>query len=231
MTIKKTLKILNKTINEKDSQNQSIELNLTLPNSYNSENIQIKSNYLIYRALKKQQVNQRQGTTNTKTRSEVKGGGRKPWKQKGTGRARAGSTRSPLWRGGGVIFGPKPKTFKQKMNQKEWQLCLKLLLINKYKNITVIDFSKLNFSKTKEILSLIESFIPTPFRRVLIITPKFNKDFYRVTKNLKHIQLLQANCLNIQDVLIAQHILVSKETLKIIEETYNGLGIKKISEY
>lgn len=231
MTIKKTLKILNKTINEKDSQNQSIELNLTLPNSYHSENIQIKSNYLIYRALKKQQFNQRQGTTNTKTRSEVKGGGRKPWKQKGTGRARAGSTRSPLWRGGGVIFGPKPKNFKQKMNQKEWQLCLKLLLINKSKNITVIDFSNLNFSKTKGILNLIESFIPTPFRKVLIITPECNKDFYRVTKNLKNIQLLQANCLNIRDVLIAQHILVSKETLKIIEETYNGIGSKKISEY
>jgi large subunit ribosomal protein L4 len=231
MTIKKTIKILNKTINEKDSQNQSIELNLTLPNSYNSENIQIKSNYLIYRALKKQQFNQRQGTINTKTRSEVRGGGRKPWKQKGTGRARAGSTRSPLWRGGGVIFGPKPKKFKQKMNQKEWQLCLKLLLINKSKNITVIEFSNKNFSKTKDILNLIENFIPTPFRRVLIITPEFNKDFYRVTKNLKNIQLLQANCLNIRDILIAQHILVSKETLKIIEETYNGLCSKKISEY
>lgn len=222
MTIKKTLKILNKTINEENSQNQLIELNLSLPNSYNSENIQIKSNYLIYRALKRQQLNQRQGTTNTKTRSEVKGGGRKPWKQKGTGRARAGSTRSPLWRGGGVIFGPKPKKFKQKMNQKEWQLCLKLLLINKSNNINVIEFSNLNTLKTKDILKSIKNCIPAPFKKILIITPEFNKEFNRVTKNLKNIQVLQANCLNIRDILLAQHILVSKEALKTIEETYNG---------
>ena len=221
MTIKKTLEFLNKSIDEKYSENQPVSLNLTIPNSYNSDTIQIKSNYLIHRALRKQQFNQRQGTTSTKTRSEVKGGGRKPWKQKGTGRARAGSIRSPLWRGGGVTFGPKPRTFKQKINRKEWRLSLKLLLINKFKNICIVKLSDLKIDKTKNVLISLKNFIPISFEKVLLIIPKFNKDFIRVTKNIKNIQVLPANCLNTQDILMAHHIFVCQESLKIIEETYN----------
>ena len=94
-------------------------------------------NYLIHRDILRHQLSQKQGTVSTKTRSEVRGGGKKPWQQKGTGRARAGSSRSPLWRGGGVIFGPKPKTTKLKLNKKERKSALQTLLYNKRKNINM----------------------------------------------------------------------------------------------
>merc|ERR1712232_1380828 len=94
-------------------------------------------NYLIHRDILRQQISQKQGTVSTKTRSEVRGGGKKPWQQKGTGRARAGSSRSPLWRGGGVIFGPKPKMTVLKLNKKERKLAVQTLLYNKRNNISV----------------------------------------------------------------------------------------------
>jgi len=96
-------------------------------------------NYLIHKDIVRQQIQQKQGTVSTKTRSEVRGGGRKPWRQKGTGRARAGSNRSPLWKGGGVIFGPKPRTISLKLNKKERVLSLQTLLYNKRNIISVID--------------------------------------------------------------------------------------------
>merc|ERR1712232_965806 len=96
-------------------------------------------NYLIHKDIVRQQIQQKQGTVSTKTRSEVRGGGRKPWRQKGTGRARAGSNRSPLWKGGGVIFGPKPKTIVKKLNKKERNLALQTLLYNKRNSILIID--------------------------------------------------------------------------------------------
>ncbi len=95
-------------------------------------------NYLIHRDILRHQLSQKQGTVSTKTRSEVRGGGKKPWQQKGTGRARAGSNRSPLWRGGGVTFGPKPRTINLKLNKKERNLALQTLLYNKRNNISVI---------------------------------------------------------------------------------------------
>merc|ERR1712153_281954 len=97
------------------------------------------ANYLIHKDILRHQISKKQGTASTKTRSEVRGGGRKPWKQKGTGRARAGSNRSPLWKGGGVIFGPKPKTMQHKLNKKEFQLALRTLLYNKKNNLFVFD--------------------------------------------------------------------------------------------
>ena len=223
MTISKIINFSIKTLDEQKSKEESITLNLSLPESYISPIIQDKSNYLVYRALQAQYTNQRQGTTNTKTRAEVRGGGRKPWKQKGTGRARAGSNRSPLWRGGGVTFGPKPKNYNQKINKKEWRLSLRLLLLNKQNNITVIETSHFKFIKTKDIIKYIGDLINNPSERIVIIVPKFEENMTRVTKNLKNIKLLQANCLNIKDILIAKHILIYKESLKIIEETYNNV--------
>ena len=96
-------------------------------------------NYLVHKDILRHQISKKQGTVSTKTRSEVRGGGRKPWKQKGTGRARAGSNRSPLWKGGGVIFGPKPKTTVLKLNKKERKLALQTLLYNKRNNVLIID--------------------------------------------------------------------------------------------
>ena len=96
------------------------------------------SNYLIHKDILRHQLSQKQGTVSTKTRSEVRGGGKKPWRQKGTGRARAGSSRSPLWKGGGVTFGPKPKTINLKLNKKERNLALQTLFYNKRNNISII---------------------------------------------------------------------------------------------
>jgi large subunit ribosomal protein L4 len=215
MSIHKKLQFLD------HSTNSLTSLTLVIPDSYDSENLQKKSNYLIHRVFKVQQANQRQGTANTKTRAEVKGGGRKPWKQKGTGRARAGSTRSPLWRGGGVVFGPKRKKFKQKINRKEWQLSLKLLLINKQSNISVIQFKPDEFFKTNKIYNYFETFISKLNDKILIIVPTLNNNLIRVTKNINNVKILQANCLNIRDILVAKKILISNESLKIIEEVYN----------
>merc|ERR1712238_556369 len=101
--------------------------------------LETSGNYLIHKDITRQQIQKKQGTVSTKTRGEVRGGGRKPWRQKGTGRARAGSNRSPLWKGGGVIFGPKPKFTRLKLNRKEKQLSLQTLLYSKRNNISVID--------------------------------------------------------------------------------------------
>jgi large subunit ribosomal protein L4 len=223
MTINKIIKFSIKGLEKQKLKEESISLNLNIPKSYNPIIIKEKSNYLVYRALQAQQTNQRQGTTSTKTRAEVRGGGRKPWKQKGTGRARAGSTRSPLWRGGGVTFGPKPKNYNQKINRKEWRLSLRLLLLNKQNNITIIQADTLELMKTKDIIKYIENLGNKSSDKILIIVPKFEKSMTRVTRNLKNIKVLEANCLNIKDILITEHIFIYKESLKIIEETYNNV--------
>jgi large subunit ribosomal protein L4 len=205
-----------------ESQNESATLNLKVPEYYNSTTIADKSNYVIYRAFQRQSTNERQGTTSTKTRAEVRGGGRKPWKQKGTGRARAGSNRSPLWKGGGVTFGPKPKLYSQKMNRKEWRLSLRLLLLKKQGIISVVDNLNLVSFKTKDLSQTILNLGKNPSEKLVIIVPKIEENLRRASKNLKTIMVLQANCLNIKDLLLTKSILITQESLKIIEETYNN---------
>ena len=122
MTIQKLIKYIPLSITG-NALDSAQELKLSI--------LETKGNYLLHRDLLRHYSSQRQGTTSTKTRSEVQGGGRKPWRQKGTGRARAGSNRSPLWKGGGVVFGPKPKTISLKLNKKERRLALQTLLYNK----------------------------------------------------------------------------------------------------
>lgn len=219
MTITKTIKFPIKDLTNKTKEN-IITLSLKIPQHYESKIN--KSNYLLYRALQTQLTNERQGTSNTKTRAEIQGGGRKPWKQKGTGRARAGSNRSPLWRGGGVVFGPKFKNFSKKINRKEWRLSLRLLLFNKQKNITIIDTIFLDSVKTKNILQYFFKFGVTPSQKIILIIPNYDENLRRATKNLKNVQLLKANCLNIKDILKTEHIFIDKNSLKIIEETYNN---------
>lgn len=205
-----------------ENQKESASLNLSIPEYHNSTNFKDKSNYVIYRAFHAQSTNERQGTACTKTRAEVRGGGRKPWEQKGTGRARAGSNRSPLWKGGGVSFGPKPKIYIQKINKKEWRLGLRLLLLKKQKNITIVDNFDTNLFKTKDLIKVIFNLGLNPVEKTIIIVPKFQENLRRISKNLKNIIILQANCLNIKELLIPKSIIIPKESLKIIEETYNN---------
>ena len=114
--------------------------------------------HIVHRALVRQLNNARQGTASTKTRAEVRGGGRKPWRQKGTGRARAGSIRSPLWRGGGVIFGPKPRDYSTKMNRKERRLALRTAFSARVEDLVVVENfgAELERPKTKEIMAALE---------------------------------------------------------------------------
>jgi len=205
-----------------ETQTGSATLNLMVPEYFNSTTITDKSNYVIHRAFQTQSTNERQGTASTKTRAEVRGGGRKPWKQKGTGRARAGSNRSPLWKGGGVTFGPKPKDYSQKINRKEWRLSLRLLLLKKQENILVVDNFKMDSFKTKDFAKTISDLGKNPLEKTVIVVPQIEDNLRRASKNLKNIRILQANCLNIKDLLLTKSIIIARESLKIIEETYNN---------
>jgi large subunit ribosomal protein L4 len=219
---------INETINfsitnlNGETQTGSATLNLMVPEYVNSTTITDKSNYLIHRAFQTQSTNERQGTASTKTRAEVRGGGRKPWKQKGTGRARAGSNRSPLWKGGGVTFGPKPKDYSQKINRKEWRLSLRLLLFKKQENILVVDNLKMDSFKTKDFAKTISDLGKNPLEKTVIVVPQIEDNLRRASRNLKNIRILQANCLNIKDLILTKSIIIARESLKIIEETYNN---------
>ena len=216
--------IINFSIKNLNGETQSASATLTLmvPEYFNSTTVKDKSNYVIHRAFQTQSTNERQGTASTKTRAEVRGGGRKPWKQKGTGRARAGSNRSPLWKGGGVTFGPKPKDYSQKINRKEWRLSLRLLLLKKQATILVVDNFKIDSFKTKDFAKTLSDLGKNPLEKTVIVVPQIEDNLRRASKNLKNIRILQANCLNIKDLLLTKSIIIARESLKIIEETYNN---------
>lgn len=179
-------------------------------------------NYIIYRAYITQRTNQRQGTVNTLTRAEVKGGGRKPWRQKGTGRARAGSNRSPLWKGGGVSFGPKPKTYNNKLNRKEWQLAVRNLLILKEPRITIIDHDFSSICRTNDFTTLFQACNVDFSNNITVIVPTIGESLFKATRNIKTTNIMRADALNLITLLGSDYLFISKDSLKIIEETYNG---------
>mgnify|MGYP006269476477 CR=1 FL=1 len=181
--------------------------------------------HIVHRALIRQTTNARQGTACTKTRSEVRGGGRKPWRQKGTGRARAGSIRSPLWRGGGVIFGPKPRDYDIKMNRKERRLALRTALYSRVENdlIVVEEFGdKLSKPKTKELVAAIARWGAQPEDKVLLILSEKDEKVYLSARNIANVKLLFANNINIFDVLNASKIVVTTTALAKIQEVYGA---------
>jgi large subunit ribosomal protein L4 len=180
------------------------------------------SNYLIHKDISRHQIQQKQGTVSTKIRSEVRGGGRKPWKQKGTGRARAGSNRSPLWKGGGVIFGPKPKLIKVKLNQKERKLALQTLLYNKRNNISVVDNLEnvLEIPKTRIFFNICKSCGIEINKKLLIIVSEKTKPLKLATQNIKNVELILASNLNTLSLLKAEQILLSPVAINHIKEIY-----------
>ena len=179
-------------------------------------------NYLVHKDLLRHSNSQRQGTVSTKTRSEVRGGGKKPWRQKGTGRARAGSNRSPLWKGGGVIFGPKPKTVSLKLNKKERRLALQTLLYNKKNNILIIENleSELTESKTKNFLKICENCAVNLNQKVLVIVSKKTVPLKLSTQNLKNVELISASNLNTFSLLKAKQIILTPLAINNIKEIY-----------
>jgi large subunit ribosomal protein L4 len=178
---------------------------------------------LIHKIYLTQLKNKRKHTASTKTKSEVRGGGRKPWKQKGTGRARAGSSRSPLWTGGGVSFGPKPHTVSKKANKKERRLAILSALYLKKQQFVFIEDNILNdfkTIKTKNVCQLISTLNIKNDSKLLFITSKPNKKLWLATRNLKNVQITTANCLNIEQLLHANNIILSNTSLELINSTY-----------
>lgn len=178
--------------------------------------------HIVHRALKRQLFNARQGTLATKTRAEVRGGGRKPWRQKGTGRARAGSNRSPLWRGGGIIFGPKPRDFSVKMNRKERRLALRTAFQSRSEDLVVVqDFSdQLPRPKTKELASAMARWGIGSSDKVLLILAEKQEMIYLSARNIPTLRLIQADQLNVFDLLNADRIVITASALTRIEEVY-----------
>ena len=178
------------------------------------------SNYLIHRDILRHQLSQKQGTVSTKTRSEVRGGGKKPWRQKGTGRARAGSNRSPLWKGGGVIFGPKPKTLTLKVNKKERNLALQTLFYNKRNNMIVVPNLELIEPKTKAFYTFCQNGNINLNEKLLVIVSEKILPIKLATQNLKNVELISASNLNTLSLVKAKKILLTTSALNDIKEIY-----------
>jgi len=180
------------------------------------------ASHVVHRALVRQINNARQGNASSKTRSEVRGGGRKPWRQKGTGRARAGSTRSPLFKGGGVIFGPKPRDYSTKMNKKERRLALRTAFQGCAESMIVVkDFdSELTQPKTKEMLSAFDRWGVDTSSKILMIVSEKGDTLNRSVRNVPNIKLIGATNLNIYDILNAETMVVTASALDKIKEVY-----------
>ena len=179
---------------------------------------------LLHRAVLRQQAHSRQGTASTLTRSEVRGGGRKPYKQKGTGRARQGSVRTPLRPGGGIIFGPKPRKYNLEMNRKERRLALRTALMSRISDAKIIkDFgSKLEIPKTSEIVALLKRVGIDSDGKILIILNKPSEIIKRSIKNLEKVKLISADQLNVFDLLNANSLVIGEDALSTIKEVYGN---------
>jgi len=213
MTVQKFITYSSLNINgqKSDSINQ-LKLNI----------LETSGNYLLHKDLLRHYNSQKQGTVSTKTRSEVRGGGRKPWRQKGTGRARAGSNRSPLWKGGGVTFGPKPKTISLKLNKKERKLALQTLLYNKRNHILIIENleNQLDTPKTKNFLKICQNCGINSDQKLLVIVLKKTIPLKLATQNLKNVELISASSLNTFSILKAKQIILTPLPINYIEEIY-----------
>ena len=178
---------------------------------------------LIHRLYITQLKNAYKHTASTKTKSEVRGGGRKPRPQKGQGYARSGSIRSPLWVGGGVIFGPKPHLVSKKINKKEKRLAILSALYLKKNQWSLINenlFNDFKTYKTKEIVKMLSNLKIKSTERILIVLTKSNPQFWESASNLKNVVITTANCLNVKELLHANHIILSQDSLNIINSNY-----------
>ena len=181
---------------------------------------------LVHQAMVTQMANERQNLAHTKNRSEVRGGGRKPWRQKGTGRARAGSNRSPIWMGGGVTFGPRSeRNYKKQINKKMKQKALLMVLSDKAvnNNLTVIESLGIKEFKTKTIDNLLKKIEgkKDEKRSTLIINDKKDEKTKYSFRNLTGVKYININNLNIVDLLAKREIILSKDSIKIIEKLYS----------
>ena len=175
--------------------------------------------HLVHQAVVLQLANKRQGTQSAKTRSEVSGGGRKPWRQKGTGHARQGSTRSPQWTGGGIVFAPKPRDYSFKMNNKEKNLALKSVLTTKVAENKFIVVDGLSFDeiKTKNMVNVLKNL---EVKKALVVTDDDNKNVTLSSRNIPGVKTAFTNTINVYDILKYDKMVVAKDVISKIEEVY-----------
>jgi large subunit ribosomal protein L4 len=175
--------------------------------------------HLVHMAVVSQLANNRQGTQSAKTRAEVSGGGRKPWRQKGTGHARQGSTRSPQWKGGGVVFAPKPRDYSFKMNKKEKRIALLSALTSRVseKKIVVLDDIKFDEVKTKKFASVMENL---KLNKALVVLNDNDKNVILSARNIPTVKVAQTNTINVYDILKYDTLVLTKAAVATIEEVY-----------
>ena len=175
---------------------------------------------IVHAVLVNYLANQRQGTQSTKTRAEVRGGGKKPWRQKGTGRARQGSIRAPQWIKGGIALGPKPRSYKYTVNKKERRLAIKSILSSKVleKELTVVDKLELKEIKTKSMVKALEALKVEG--KTLIILPEGNKNVIMSARNIEGVKAIKANNINVFDLLKYNNLILPVDTVKKLEEVY-----------
>ncbi len=198
-------------------RNLSNEVVETLPLSRRVFDYQA-SESLLWEAVTAFLAGRRKGSHSTKTRAEVRGGGRKPWRQKGTGRARAGTIRSPLWRSGGVTFGPKPRNYAQSISKKKRRGAVKLVLSDKLKNekLLVLDSLELSSHKTRNFVDLMGNFDLT--RKLLVVDSRENRNLFLSTRNLQEVKMVPALGVNVYDLLNAEVLMISKASLLELQE-------------
>ena len=175
--------------------------------------------HLVHLAVVRQLANNRQGTQKAKTRSEVSGGGRKPWRQKGTGHARQGSIRAPQWTGGGVVFAPVPRDYEVKMNKKERRAALKSALTSKVQDnkLVVVDSHTLAEAKTKEMQKVLTNL---KAEKALIVTAGDDQNVVLSARNIADVQTATVNTINVYDVMKHSTVVVTKDAVASIEEVY-----------
>ena len=175
--------------------------------------------HLVHLAVVSQLANGRQGTQKAKTRSEVSGGGRKPWRQKGTGHARQGSTRSPQWTGGGVVFAPKPRDYSMKMNKREKQIAMKSALTSKVQDakLVVVDAFNLDEIKTSKFVQILDN-LKAP--KALVVTKDKDEKVVLSARNIPTVKTTMTNSLNVYDILKYDSLVLTKDAVAAIEEVY-----------
>lgn len=176
--------------------------------------------HVLYEVVKNQLANRRRGTQSVKTRAEVRGGGRKPWRQKGTGRARQGSIRAPHWVGGGVSFAPKPRDYSYKVPKKVKRLAMKSALSSKVLNNEIIVLENLNLEepKTKEMVKILENIKAS--KKALIVLDEKNVNVIKSARNIPNVETIFVNTLNVYDILKFDSFIITKDAVRKVEEVF-----------
>ncbi len=201
----------------KDRENKVVG-KITLPE--NIFGLEVKKD-ILHTAVVNYLANQRQGTHATKTRGMVRGGGKKPWRQKHTGRARHGSIRSPLWKGGGVVFGPQPRDYSYKLPKKQKRVALKVALSAKLKDgeLTVVDSLSFERPRTKEMVAFLKG-LNLDKSSVLIVTEDKDENVFLSARNIPGVDVMRAQDLNTYELLVHQNVVITKDALKKIQEVW-----------